>query len=145
MKWEYLTAYLGSLANTPGNLEAKGDEGWELVTVTRDGYGVFKRSMGVATTVESMQEMIQAELIKIGKWPTSGEMAASSQAVPQVPGWYWWREIILDIPSCLYGKWEIVHVWRKSGKLAMWQVCTRDSKYVTDTGGEWGPRVEEPC
>ena len=112
MKWEYSTAYLGSLAGEPERLEVKGGEGWELVTVTGDGCGVFKRP------VESVN--------------------SQAPAVLQAPGWYWWRE---DLGY----SWEVVHVHHvESCKSMMRRMSERRDWLLEDSGGEWGPKIDEP-
>jgi hypothetical protein len=45
MKWEYFTQVIDGVASTRDDdqLDMRGDDGWELVTVTNNGVAYFKR------------------------------------------------------------------------------------------------------
>ncbi len=58
---------------------------------------------------------------------------------PTSEGWYWWREDI-DDPA-----WVVAEVYRYANHDPL-RLTARHigERHVSEVGGTWGPRIEEP-
>jgi len=67
------------------------------------------------------------------------EVAEASRRIPKEPGWYWWRDLLTQ-------EWAVVKVYSLLGVGLVVRVrLDKLTQLIESAGGEWGPKIEEPC